>query len=200
MKERGAWNMRALTRGLWVGVALAVTLALARCDQSPPATPPPSHTIRGVPLADYRANWCGPAALAAVLQFYGVSVTAADIAKEIYLPGYRGTLNLDLLLYARKAGFDVWAGEGDAEKVKKAVARGRPVICMVRSRGRVVDRNHFVVIRGYDSLRRTWLLDDGTGKEVARRMLDFEKDWRDCGHWMLVVEGRKPTPAETGKP
>ena len=190
--------MRALAHSLFAVLAVGIALAMAWCDPSPLAVPrvPPGHVIRGVPFSDYRANWCGPAALAAVLQFYGEKVTAAEIAGDIYLPSYRGTLNLDLLLYARRRSFDAWAGEGTAEKIEQAVARDLPVICMVRSRGRVADRNHFVIIRGYDADRRIWLLDDGGGKEVARKMGEFEEDWRRCGHWMLVVEGKKPPPAE----
>jgi len=185
--------VRAVPPQIWVILGLALSLGLARgAAPADPQTIPPSHAIRGVPFAAYRSNWCGPAALAAVLQFYGESVTAEDIAKDIYLPDYRGTLNLDLLLYARKRGFDAWAGEGDADTIKRSVAQDRPVICMVRESGRLADRNHYVVVRGYDSVRGVWLADSGDSKEEARRIDDFERRWRDCSHWMLVVRGKRP--------
>jgi ABC-type bacteriocin/lantibiotic exporter with double-glycine peptidase domain len=165
---------------LWlVGVGLA------------PVGAPPSHHIAGVPLVERNTNWCGPAALAAVLRFHGEEVGAEEIAKEIYLPGYRGSLNLDLLIYARQRKFEVWAKEGTAEALRGAVARDRPVICMVRRGNPLASRNHFVVVTGYDETRGEWTLDSGEGKEETMRASDFEGEWGKCGSWMLVVEGRE---------
>jgi ABC-type bacteriocin/lantibiotic exporter with double-glycine peptidase domain len=185
---------RMMLRGLPIVLGMLLSVACTWGEGAKSHAIPPSHVIRGVPFAAYRSDLCGPAALAAVLQFYGEKATAEEIAKEIYLPNYHGTLNLDLLLYARARGFDAWAGEGDAERIREAVAQNRPVICMVRESGRLADRNHFVIIRGYDSARRIWLSDDGDARETPRKMDDFERRWRECSHWMLVVNGKK-TPA-----
>jgi ABC-type bacteriocin/lantibiotic exporter with double-glycine peptidase domain len=175
--------------------ALGMAMALGLVGGGPSAPPrlaalPSSRYVSGVPLAEPHSNWCGPAALAAVLQFHGERAAAAEIARDIYLPGYRGTLNLDLLLWARKRGLEVWAGRGSAPEVKRALVRNRPVICLVRRHGRLADRNHFVVVRGYDDSRRIWLLDDGSGKEHAASGAGFERDWQECGCWMMVVEGK----------
>jgi ABC-type bacteriocin/lantibiotic exporter with double-glycine peptidase domain len=183
-----------MVRELPIVVGMLLSFGCTSGQGAPSPAAPSSHVIQGVPFAAYRSDLCGPAALAAVLQFYGENVTAAEIAKDIYLPNYHGTLNLDLLLYARARGFDVWAGEGSAERMKQALAQDRPVICMVRESGRIADRNHFVVIRGYDSVRRIWLSDDGDGRETPRKMDGFERRWRECSHWMLVVN-RKKTPS-----
>ena len=153
---------------------------------------PVAHRIVGVPLAERGRDWCGPAALAAVLRYHGEETSAADIARDIYLPSYHGALNLDLLLWARKRGYEVWAGKGSADILKQAVARDRPVICMVRKRGPSVDRNHFVVVRGYHDARQVWFVDDGGGKEAAVGADDFERDWAECRRWALVIEGRVP--------
>ena len=161
--------------------------------------PPPIHRIADVPLVERNTNWCGPAALAAVLRYHGEEVAAADIADDIYLPHYRGSLNLDLLIYARKRGFEVWANEGSAGAVRRAIARDRPAICMVRRGNVVARRNHYVVVRGYDSDRKVWFLDSGNGREETFTEADFEREWAECGHWMLVVEGKEATtPALTG--
>jgi len=79
------------------------------------------------------------------------------------------------------------------------VVRDRPVICMVRRRGRLADRNHFVIVRGYDEEKQVWLLDEGNGREEPARMADFGKDWRECGRWMMVVEGKKTPARPEGK-
>jgi ABC-type bacteriocin/lantibiotic exporter with double-glycine peptidase domain len=168
-------------------MGLATMLGLVR-----PAAPqvPEAHRIAGVPLAERQSNWCGPAALAAVLQYHGAKVTAKEIADEIYLSDYRGTLNLDLLVYARKLGFRVRAEKGSAEGVRQAVADDLPVVCMVRSHGRIADTNHYVVVRGFKNSRKTWLIDSGAGEESAVSEADFMRTWEECGRWMLVVEGK----------
>ncbi len=162
------------------------------------AAGPAAYHIPEVPLVERNTNWCGPAALAAVLQYQGERIGAEEIAGEIYLPGYRGSLNLDLLIFARKRGFEVWAGEGSADTMRAAIARDRPAICMVRRGNVLARRNHFVVVRGYDSERGLWFLDGGGGEEEVFREVDFERQWRECGHWMLVVEGRKRTAGAGG--
>jgi ABC-type bacteriocin/lantibiotic exporter with double-glycine peptidase domain len=181
---------------------LAVAMALAAAQgQAPPhkaCQPLPSlHRIPRLPFAEQRKDWCGPAALAAVLQYHGEKTTAAEIAKQIYLPGYRGALNLDLLLWARKRGFSAWGGAGSPDRIRQAVARDLPVICMVRRRGPLADRNHFVIIRGYDHPRGLWLVDDGSGKQKEARYADFDRAWQGCGRWMLVIEGKsRASPSE----
>jgi len=159
----------------------------------------PAHVIHSVPLANYRAGWCGPAMLAAVLQFHGEKVTGEEIAKQLYLPRHRGSLNLDLLLFARAKGYQVWGGEGTRERVEQAVARNRPVICMVSGEGRGQGPNHFVVVRGYDRAQRIWLVDDGAGAQRAKDTGAFEADWARAGRWMLVIEGRKLTLGAGGE-
>lgn len=185
--------------GVLVALTALVAGPLASAPETGPRPLPAAHHISGVPFAARERNWCGPSALAAVLQFHGEKATAAQIAKDIYLPNYHGSLNLDLLLWARKRGMQVWAATGEADRIKGAVVRDRPVICMVRRRGRLADRNHFVIVRGYDEEKQVWLLDEGNGREEPARMADFGKDWRECGRWMMVVEGKKTPARPEGK-
>jgi predicted double-glycine peptidase len=161
---------------------------------------PVSHHIRGVPLVERNANWCGPAALAAVLRYYGEGTQAKEIAEAIYLPDFRGSLNLDLLVFARRRGYTASAEEGTARRLREAIARDRPVICMVTRRNPVLGRNHMVVVRGYDRSRAVVFLDGGEGAEQTVRTADFEAAWAESGRWMLVVEGKAAAAAAAGGP
>ncbi len=183
--------------------ALVLSLLMALSAAAPPGSagplahanppPPPVHHIADVPQVERNTNWCGPAALAAVLRNHGEEIAAGEIADDIYLPHYRGSLNLDLLIYARKRGFEVWANEGSVDAIRMAIARDRPVICMVRRGNVVARRNHYVVVTGYDCDRRLWFLDSGNGREEIYTEADFDREWSNCNHWMLVVEGKTPT-------
>jgi ABC-type bacteriocin/lantibiotic exporter with double-glycine peptidase domain len=156
---------------------------------------PSSCHLERVPLAAHTSDWCGPAALAAVLVYWDDTVEVEQIAQAIHLPDYRGSLNLDLLIVARRRGFDAWAGESTTDELRRALARGRPVICMVRRRNPLAARNHFVVLRGYDTGKRLWFLDSGEGAEERIAHDDFDREWRDAGRWMLVVEGPRAGPS-----
>lgn len=173
---------------------LAALLAAALAAGAGPAPPPAAHRVAGVPLAEPSRDHCGPAALAAVLQYHGESVRAADIARDIHLSAYRGAINLDLLFWARQRGFAARAQAGSEEQLRAALARDLPVICMVRARGALADRNHFVVLRGYDETAALWYVDAGRGREEAVPAGRFGRDWAECGRWMLIVEGRAAYP------
>ncbi len=151
------------------------------------STRPAAYHIDGVPLVGARPNWCGPEVLAAVMQFHREEVTAEEIAAEIYLSEFKGALNLDLLLYARGQGFEARAGQGSAEAMREAIAGRLPVIAMVRRGNPLASRNHFVLMRGYDTAAEVWFLDDGDGQEERWSEADFEREWSRVGRWMLMV-------------
>jgi ABC-type bacteriocin/lantibiotic exporter with double-glycine peptidase domain len=187
-------GLQAVIQSLVILLGLAAGSGLVRGERPTRSwgRPRPSaHRIEEVPLAEGARDWCGPAALAAVLQYHGEETTAEEIARDIYLPGYRGSLNIDLLVWARKRGFEVWADAGSRERIMEAVCRDRPVICMVRKSGTVADRNHFVVVRGYDEGRGVLFVDGGEGREEVVGWEGFEREWGACGRWMLVAEGRQ---------
>ena len=155
---------------------------------------PASFEIKAVPFVKQRRDWCGPAALASVLQFHGDKITQEQIAAEIYLPK-RGTLDLDLLLFARQRGFQAVAATGSPEQLKDAVAGSLPVICQVEKRDSLGARTHFVVVYGYDDAKQTFRLHDGTKGAVLVRQAAFQEAWRRGGQWMLVVRP-KPKAAD----
>ncbi len=177
-------------------LVLSLLAAAALATEGPPKT----HTIPDVPLVAQTADWCGPAALAAVLQYHGEEITPDQIAQEVYLPDYRGALNLDLLLYARRRGFEAWAGEGSVHRITGAVCRNRPVICMVRRGNPLAQRNHFLVVTGYDSQKGVWVVDSGAGKRETLGQAHFHSEWQACGRWMLIVEGTQTREAEQQPP
>jgi len=185
--------LQAISGSLLCLIALASLGGGLGSEQwAPPASRPlpEAHHIEGVPLAASQQDWCGPAALSAVLQYHGEEVGVEVIARDIHLPHYHGALSLDLLLWARKRGYQAWATSGSPDALKRALARDRPAICMMRRRGPLADRNHYVVVRGYDDTRGVWLLDAGAGGEETVAAATFDQDWADCRRWMLVVEGK----------
>jgi hypothetical protein len=63
-----------------------------------------SYTIENVPFYPLEDYQCGPASLAAVLSFQGMAVSPDDIAADIFSSKAKGTLGIDMVLYARGKG------------------------------------------------------------------------------------------------
>ncbi|MBI5212756.1 MAG: C39 family peptidase, partial [Nitrospirae bacterium] len=61
--------------------------------------------INKVPFYPQEDYQCGPASLAGVMNYWGVDIKPEDIAKEIYSSSARGTLDIDMFIYANKKGF-----------------------------------------------------------------------------------------------
>lgn len=188
-----------------IGIPVVVcSLALAALEIGSPAfgpcpTPPAAVAISSVPFVKQHGDWCGPAALASVLQYYGEEITRREIAEAIYLPEMRGSLNLDLLLYPRTLGYETAQSEGDLTTLKAALARGIPVICQIREKSGFTRRYHFVVVFGYDDASRRLLLHSGASASEQWKYGDFEKKWRRADCWMLTIEPKGSETASRGE-
>ena len=47
---------------------------------------------------------CGPAALATVLQYYGVDTTPDELSGQVYIPERKGSLQIEMIAAARQQG------------------------------------------------------------------------------------------------
>ncbi len=153
-------------------------------------SPPVRHLIATVPFIPQRRNRCGPAALAMVFHYYRVPIKADELAREIYHKSLAGTLNLDLLIAARRHGFAARAQSGDLETIKSFIRREVPVIALVRPRT-ASKRYHFLVIYGFDDESRQLFVHSGRrgGRNITYPA--FQRRWRPAKNWMLTVERRK---------
>ncbi|MDA8172430.1 MAG: C39 family peptidase [Nitrospiraceae bacterium] len=144
-----------------------------------------AHVIENVPFYPQKEHQCGPASLAEVMNYYGAKTTASAIAGDIYSKTARGTLDIDMPLYAGRAGFMARQYRGAPGDIRKEIDRGRPLVVFVDYGFWVYQQGHFMVVVGYDK--------DGivahTGatpfKHVAWR--EFLGPWKKTGFWSLLI-------------
>lgn len=136
------------------------------------------------PQEDYQ---CGPAALAAVLNYWGVNVTPDDIAKDIYSRSAKGTLNIDMMIYADKKGLYALQYAGNWDDLKSKINEGNPLIVFVDfGFFSAYQANHFMVVIGYN--------DDGVIVNSDRtENLFIEKEkflriWKRTNYWTLWIK------------
>ena len=143
------------------------------------------HIIDNVPFYPQEVYQCGPSSLSGVLNYYGVDVSPEDIAQQIYSASARGTLNIDMILYAEKKGLTANLYKSSFQDIKSKVNLSYPLIVMVDYGFWIFQRNHFMVVVGYN--------EDGIIVNSGREQLkfipleDFLRSWKRTEFWSLLL-------------
>ena len=144
------------------------------------------HIIENVLFYPQTSYQCGPASLAGVLNYWGVKVTTDEIAGEIYSASARGTLDIDMVLYAQKKGLLATQYEGNFEDVRKNVASGHPIIVLVGYGFSLIQKNHFMVIIGYND--HGVIVNSGKDNNKFIPEKDFLESWERTKFWTLLIK------------
>jgi tetratricopeptide (TPR) repeat protein len=134
-----------------------------------------------VPFIAQKTNYCGPAALAMIANFYGHAVTQDEIASAIYLPEIRGTLTADLAGYAQRYGLWTRQYRGTRADLHQKLAAHVPLIVL----GKLGDHYHYFVVLDYrgDEL----IVHSDTRANLSLRDDDFLRWWNRADRWTLLV-------------
>lgn len=106
--------------------------------------------IQNIPFYPQETYECGPASLAGVLNYWGINISPEEIAAEIYSKSAKGTLNLDMILYAEAKGLKANHYKGSLEDVRSKIDLGYPILVLVDHGFWIYQQNHFMVVIGYD--------------------------------------------------
>ena len=135
------------------------------------------------PQEDYQ---CGPASLASVMTFWNDDVTPQEIAQEIFSRSVRGTLTIDMMLYAQKRGLYAEQFRGTIKDLRNFVDSGIPLIVLVDYGFSVLQMNHFMVVTGYtdDGI----IVHSGQSQNKYIREEDFLPAWKKTDYWTLLIK------------
>jgi tetratricopeptide (TPR) repeat protein len=147
----------------------------------------PGAYVTGVPFEPQARNQCGPAALASVARFYGLSLTQDQIAKDVYLPSIGGTLTVDLYQCALRHGLWCKSGSGTPGDVRGWLDRGVPVVALLRLGPLDGRRLHYVVVNGYHAGRGYFIAHTGYLPNRPISFERFERQFREAGGWYLAA-------------
>src|ERR1039457_6234605 len=125
--------------------------------------------LDSVPFFAQEEYQCGPAALAMALNAAGVAVTPDALTDEVYLPGRKGSLQVEMLASARRHGLLAYELAPELRDVLAEVAAGNVVI-VLQNQGlcSFYPYWHYAVVIGYDLEKNQILLHSGAR---ARRPL-----------------------------
>ena len=158
---------------------------------------PESIVLDTVPFFPQEAYQCGPAAMAMVLGWSGLSVEPDDLVEEIYTPGRKGSLQPSLVAAARRRGRLAHAITGP-QALLSELAAGHPVIVLQNLGTRSYPAWHYAVAIGMDRPASRILLRTGTTARRPTAWSRFLFTWERGRYWGLVVlpAGRMPPSAD----
>ena len=160
---------------------------------------PPRVMLDSVPFFAQEEYQCGPAALAMAMNAVGVAVTPAALTDQVYVPGRKGSLQVEMLAGARRHGLLAYELAPELEDVLAEVAAGNAVI-VLQNLGLWSFHPywHYAVVIGYDLKSGQILLHSGTRARRSMPLGLFEFLWIDAKRWAMVAltPGRLPASAQ----
>ena len=172
-----------------------MTLLLASCAGGGPllspevqqnALPDSVELVRTpfFPQEDYQ---CGPAALAMVLTDSGADVVPDDLVATVYVPGRRGSLQVELLAATSSWGRLPYVVEPELGALMAEVAAGRPVLVLQNLGLKFAPVWHYAVVAGYDTGTDDFILRSGITERRLMPASKFARTWRASGNWAMVA-------------
>jgi len=155
-----------------------------------------SVELTEVPFFAQEEYQCGPASLATLLGDTGIKVTPGALAPKVYLPGRKGTLQVELLAATRRYGRLPYLLEPSLQKLLAQVASGKPVLVLQNLGVKWIPRWHYAVVVGYDLQQQKLLLRSATTKRYQVNMSLFERTWQRSGHWAFIALRPGELPAD----
>ena len=180
----------------------AAALLLAACGRTPilpPTVGGAGHLeLTAVPFFPQSDYQCGPAALATVFNHAGAAVSPEQLVGAVYLPGRKGSLQVELVAATRRQGLVPYPIVGDLAGLTGALRGGHPVLVLQNLGTEHWPVWHFAVVIGYDAGRDHLILRSGTKRREMTGARAFLRSWAAGGNWGLLVlpPGELPAAAD----
>ena len=157
--------------------------------------------LTDVPFHAQERYQCGPAALTTVLEASGAGVALDDIVSKVYIPGRKGSLQLEMLAATRTSGRLPYVIDGTLAAIAAELEAGRPVVVLQNLGIALVPRWHYAVVVGIDASRDEIVLRSGTDRRRITRTPVFLRTWRRSDFWAMTVlrPGELPTNADESR-
>ena len=147
---------------------------------------PTRAAVPDVPLIKQAEFYCGPAAIAMVMQWAGADITQDAVAALAFNPGAGGTYLADMTGSSRRLG-QLAVQIDSFDQLLSEVAAGHPVIVFQNLGLGVAPVWHYGVVTSYDFGADEVRLNSGQLDQMVMPFAVFERTWRRGDFWGLVV-------------
>ena len=182
------------------GCSLIAPQTYALKEQRPPDLPRRAELTQ-VPFYPQTDYYCGPAALAMVLNAAGVKVTPEALVDQVYLPGRKGSLQVEMLASARRHGLVAYELAPQLADMLREVAAGSPAI-VLENYGPYswFPIWHYSVVVGYDLDKLEVIRRSGIRQRRPTPLVIFEKIWKHENYWAMIAVPPERVPATATEP
>jgi len=182
-------------------VLAACVLILCGCASRGPIMEPGSAVVElaDTPFYPQEAHQCGPAALATVLGASHVAVTPEEMEQRVYLPGRRGSLQVEMLAAPRASARMGYQVQPELADITAQLDAGRPVLVLHNYGLPFWPRWHYAVVVGYDSPKEQLVLRSGKVQRQILSARNFMRAWDNADRWGMVVLKPGELPAAADK-
>jgi tetratricopeptide (TPR) repeat protein len=167
--------------------AIFFCMASSGCVTRGPVLSPVKTELAATPFFPQTRHHCGPAALATVLGASGAEVTPETLTPLVYIPGRRGSLQLEMLAAPRGFARLALPLPRTPEAIIAELESGRPVLVLHNYGLPSWPRWHYAVVVGYDSDKDVFTLRSGTTQREEMRTRRFMVAWHYAARWAMVV-------------
>jgi len=141
----------------------------------------------GTPFFPQQEYQCGPAALATVLVASGVDVSPDALTPLVYLPGRRGSLQIEMQAAPRNFGRLAYPLARNLDAIIAELDAERPVLVLHNYGIPRLPRYHYAVVIGYESATSSMILRSGITQRQVLSAATFMRAWDNGGRWALVL-------------
>lgn len=178
-----------------IGILL-LTLGLTGCAtvahqtedllKNPPQSLSRQSEVPNVPFINQSVGYCGPATLTMVMNWNGKMITVDELGPQVYTPGMKGSLQVDMISASRRQGM-MAVQIKDLSSLLAEVQAGHPVIVFENLALTWAPQYHYAVVYGYDLDKEHIVMH--SGPEAAKKwdLRKFERSWMLGDYWGLVV-------------
>lgn len=169
---------------------------LGGCQLQPPASPDNTGARLSVPFFAQQEYQCGPAALASVLHTAGTPASPDELVDDVWLPGRRGSLAMELAAAARARGHLVYPVTTETQLLEELDA-GHPVLIRQNLLFDWWPQWHFAVVTGYAAHGEEFFLHSGTHRDMRVDRNWFMRRWHKADNEGFVVLAPGKLPARS---
>ena len=184
------------------GLVVALVLSISGCasvtavnNAAIDSALPAQVELSSVAFYPQTQDQCGPAALATVLHHAGIERSLEQLQADVYVPQRQGSLPLEMLGGARRAGVLPYLLKTEPQALWQEVAAGHPVVVLQNLRWDWLPLWHYAVVVGYDREGDTVTLRSGDEKRLVMSLADFTSSWAKAKYWAFVALPTDQLPA-----
>lgn len=187
----------------WV-VSVALSWPLAGCSILPTVPQNLESTVqtqaavelKNVPFFAQKDFHCGPSTLAMVLNHAGEKTEPNQLAELVYLPGRRGSLQMEMLSAPRQMGYLSYQISPNLPALFAALNSGTPVVVLLNLSLQFAPQWHYAVVVGYEPSGQNVILRSGSKQRERIPVATFLKLWERSENWgFTVITPLQPPPS-----